>query len=225
MINKKQQRKRTKMETTPLTRGPSNVELPLAYNSVEVRPSKSTTLTRGPSNVELPRQVAFFAGDIMNDVESEVKTNGNPNLAMSKSLRKQMEMSLATVQTSLRWLQLIDWMLFLTSSILLGMIAMGLNRYLSSEFDLTQLLAAIALALKMIRQALGLSRRAQEKQAQMRDLKLLVRQISAIELSFYLQVAIDNAAIQVQIQNIWKLFNDTELKIALIPSDPISNAE
>jgi hypothetical protein len=197
MINKKQQRKRTKMETTPLTRGPSNVELPLAYNSVEVRPSKSTTLTRGPSNVELPRQVAFFAGDIMNDVESEVKTNGNPNLAMSKSLRKQMEISLATVQTSLRWLQLIDWMLFLTSSILLGMIAMGLNRYLSSEFDLTQ----------------------------MRDLKLLVRQISAIELSFYLQVAIDNAAIQVQIQNIWKLFNDTELKIALIPSDPISNAE
>lgn len=158
---------------------------------------------------------------IMSDVEDEMKTYGTLpkatlDSAFAKSLRKKIEDATENVEDVAYRLTLLDWITFGISAICLGIISGGINLKISDTFDLSQLLALIALGAKSFNKGMNFGKEARKKHTQAKELKDLIRQISSIELDLYGSCdtldKITRAKLSDEVKLIWERFNSIELK-------------
>lgn len=157
---------------------------------------------------------------IMSDVEDEMKTYGAlPKItldsAFAKSLRKKIEDATENIEAVSHRLNVLDWITFGISALCMGIISSGINMKLGESFDLVQLLALIALAVKSVNKGMNFGKEARKKQSQAKELKDLIRQVSSIELDLYGIDTLDKES-RVKLSNevklIWERFNSIELK-------------
>ncbi len=179
-----------------------------------------------PLQFAVPQHFFYKNDDIVGKMEEDLKKNGqdfhtNANLALAKSLRQNIQETTTSLKKGMYVLRMFDWMLFICACLCLAAIAIGANGVLTANFDLVQFLSALALGLKTAEKVLNLSRHANLKSTQIKDLQVLIRRLSAIEIAFFLELGLDNletrAKIAADIHQIWELFNIIEYKMVNEP--------
>ena len=218
-------------EAPPVTPSPSSTKQPLLTknNSADVELEiKNTQSTLINSNVN-SRAKTVLVKSIMDDVEQEAKNNGispkvTPNLALARSMRKNIEIATKTLETAAYRLTAMDWTIFVLAAVCMALISLGIDYHITSSFTLNQLLSALALAAKSAEKTLNLSGVAKAKITQAKNLKTLTQQISTLEFSLYLSPEPDDASFRnknaTAMQAIWTQYNSIELQTFLPPPRP-----
>ena len=169
--------------------------------------------------------------NIIDHVEDEIKKQGSgpnfsPILALSKTLRANIETSIKKLENSATNLVRIDWIIFIFVAACMAIVAMGINFSITNNLNLVQMLAALSLSIKGVEKSLNLSGIAKDKELQVKELKKLLRRAGDIELSFYFNT--DNVDIKqtnLDIKDIWNKFSEIETKTLIAPPQLSDNSE
>ena len=165
--------------------------------------------------------------DIMSDIEKSMPplnadSASNCHLMFMRSLRKNIDKEITTLNRESSILNCIDWLLFFTSLICTGLISCGINfTFRNINLDLTQIFGVIALVTKSFEKSANLSRIARDKKVCANTLAGLMREISLFELEIYSGKEHSDTLtrdILTKVNKIWTKYDDIGLKSFAQPS-------
>lgn len=143
-------------------------------------------------NRESKDENMVFKGDneVMSIVEKEIKNRKEPQetsteLTLIRSIRKNIQEKVTSLENCARIFNFIDWSLFVFSMACMGLTTMGISYVIYDNFTLQQLFGALALTSNSVEHSLGLSKTARSKKKTSREMKTLLRTVSMLELKFY----------------------------------------
>jgi hypothetical protein len=133
-----------------------------------------------------------------------------PELTFSKTLLKKIMDGKNQIRRESSILSCIDWSLFITSSLCMTLVTVGLNQNISDHFTISQMFGIISLVTKTLEKKFALNKVVKDKQIDIQKLNTLIRDVSSIEIEIY-TTHVDRDETIAKLTNIWKKFDDLEI--------------